>query len=195
VVDRDFSEFLLTERQIASLLYTEYSCMEMYLFNKTTLAKFFTIFCNKADWPTEDIILSLASVLQELFLIRLANQVLGWKMRFLENLPCMIMVGWSIEFDRDEYLRRYLNKNGRMKEMEDFLGAINSHRLQLSTDARRQIHGHDFVEILCWYLRQKGMSSEFANAKILGRVLAVSVSSDQLEETNLFRCLAERIIV
>ncbi len=193
VVDRDFADFLQEVRDIGSLLYTDYSCMEMYSFNETTLDKFFTVYCNKTNWPAGAIIRSLASMLQELFLLRLANEVLGWEMRFLEKLPCMVVVGWAIEFDSEEFLRRYLNKNDRMSVMDEFSRVVNSYRGQLGGDPRCQIQGHDFVEVLCWFLRQKGVAGDVANARIVGRVLVVSLSAEQLEGTQLFGCLAQRV--
>ena len=193
IVDRDFVDFLNSATAIKCLLYTDYSCMEMYLLNEATLQKFFTIYCNRSDWPTGEIISTLSGLLQELFLFRLANEALGWEMGFLDNLPCIEVNSWSITFDAEDFLRRYLNKNSRMSAVGEFSRTVDSFREKLTTDIRNQSHGHDFVEVICWFVREKGIAGILANPKIVGRVLAVSLDPDQLSNTCLFQSLVQRV--
>jgi hypothetical protein len=71
-----------------------------------------------------------------------------------------------------------------------FLGLLVGRVTELI--ARYQIHGHDFVEILGWYLRQKGVRGEVTQPQNIGNFLAMSIECDVLASNPAFVQLLER---
>ena len=57
-------------------------------------------------------------------------------------------------FDVDDYVGRLLNYAGRIAESDDFLEDFRQESGRLTGDARFFVHGHDFAQLLGWYLRQ-----------------------------------------
>ena len=193
VADCDFGRFLDTCVNIPALLYTDYTCMEMYFFDKDTLDRFFQIYCNRSDWPTQIILDSMSLVLQEFFLFRLASEHLEWGMDFLDGIRCVDLRGWDILLDSKDYITRYLGKNSRIKEIEEFRNTVVFYKEKLKSDPRHQMHGHDFVDLLCWLFHQKGLPGELKNKKVVARVLAISTDVNILKEFNMFQALLSRV--
>ena len=194
LVDADFSHLSGEFSQITCLIYTDYSCMEMYLFNEYAVGKFLTLYCKKGDWPVRDILTSIGNVLQELFLYRFANDKLEWGMDWLDNTVCVALQGWKINFDSNDYVVRFLNKNGRAGELAKFSSQVDVLRPLMKQDARYQMHGHDFIQLLCWFLRQKGLTEKVSNREIVERSLAVSANYEGLRNENAIRQLISRVL-
>jgi len=63
---------------------------------------------------------------------------------------------------------------------------------QLKTDPRFQIHGHDFVRFLAWYVGQhKGFKP--IRGDIIERGLFASAESSEHANENLFQALMKRL--
>ena len=119
VVDSDFDVVLQKEYECRMVLFTDYTCLEMYLFSAETIDKFFSVFLRGFPFSSVMVLRALTDTLQEVFLIRLANRVLEWKLEWLSFERCCLADGARIQFDREDYIARYLNKNavggGRQK--------------------------------------------------------------------------------
>ena len=193
LVDADFSYLTRQFEQCAVLLYTDYASMEMYFFQADVIGKFVTICCQRGDWPVDKIMQSLTIVLQELFLYRFANEELRWEMDWLDRVVCLEISGWDLEFDGDQFILRFLNKNAKAGNTQEFIAKIDSLRPLLQADPRYQMHGHDFLEVLAWYVRNRGVSGERTKPENIQSALALSINYQDLKAEQLFSRLLERL--
>jgi hypothetical protein len=193
VVDADFSYLTKQFEQCPVLFYTDYASMEMYFFQEDVIGKFVTICCRRGDWPVNRIMRSLSIVLQEFFLYRLANEELRWEMDWLDRVACLEIRGWDLEFDGEEFILRFLNKNAKADKRKEFIGKVDSLRPLLQADPRYQMHGHDFVAVLAWYIRNKGVPGEHTTPENVQTALALSMNYAALKGESLFGRLLERL--
>jgi len=193
LVDADFCHVSGEFVEVPALLYTDYSCMEMYFFRTDVVAKFFILCCRHAEWPVDNILRNMAHVLQELFLYRFANEDLRWEMDWLDKVPCLAISGESIVLYGDDFIFRLLNKNARTGEKDAFVTRVDSLRAQLSEDPRHQIHGHDFIHVLSWYIRQRGVTGDRARSPNIQISLALSVNYEELAREPMFATLLQRL--
>ncbi len=191
-VDADSSHLVGDFSNATCLIYTDFSCMEMYFFNQLTISKLITIQCNRSQWPIQAILTSLESVLQELFLYRFANETLNWSMDWLDDVVCMNLIDWSISLDFNDYIMRFLNKNSRARDFNIFINKIETLRSLTREDARYQMHGHDFTTLLCWIFRQKGIKGELCKVKVVERSLALAADFEEIKNHNAFKQLVCR---
>jgi hypothetical protein len=135
----------------------------------------------------------LTIVLQELFLYRFANEELGWEMDWLDKVVCLRISGWDLEFDGGEFILRFLQKNAKAGNRQEFIEKIDSLRRLLQGDPRYQMHGHDFVAVLAWYIRNKGVYGEPSRRENVQNALALSINYPDLKGEELFNGLLERL--
>jgi hypothetical protein len=193
VVDADFWSLRAAQAPAPPLYQTDYSCMEMYFFSAQSLGKFFTLCCRRSEWPVETIMESLASVLQEFFLYRCANDDLGWGMDWLDKNVCMKVTGWQIDFDKDEYLTRFLHKNSRAREKTRFVEHVTQLRTRLKADARYQMDGHDMMSLLAWYIRKKGIGRERCQDENVLMCLTMTLDHRIFQKEHMFQMLSARL--
>jgi hypothetical protein len=193
LVDADFAHLRQEKVTTKLLLLTDYSCMEMYLFTEESISKFLTLCCHRGDWPVVTIMDSLSSVLQELFVYRFANDELNWEMAWLDGCTCMQVNGWQIVFNIDEFVTRFLHKNKRGKAMQKFLKALEPVRKTFKSDPRYQMHGHDFISSLAWYIRAKGITGRKATPESVLLCLTMSANYQQLAQEPMFKNLVIRL--
>jgi hypothetical protein len=186
IIDKDFDHIIYDYIEIPCLLYTDFTCMEIYFYDRIILEKFLCINCNKSDWPSQDILTALSKVLQKMYLYRMANETLKWNMSRLNNIVCITFDKWELNFNEDDYINRLLNKNNLLAKKDEFLSEVNKLEPLLLDDVRFQIHGHDYIKLLCWYLKKKGIDGDKVNEKNTGRQLALSSSFDYLLNFELF---------
>lgn len=189
LADADFSHISGEFVRVSSLVYTDYSCMEMYFFDPVIIDKLVSVYCYRSNWPIRELVDGLAEILQEFFLYRYANEKLGWSMAWLENIVCVQLQDWTLSLDHGDYIKRYLNKNGRMADLDIFREKIEDLRPSLRADRRYQMHGHDFVDLLEWVMHERGIKSD----RHLERVLAACADYSLLGEYQSWKALVERV--
>ena len=77
IADRDFDLILNRQHNCGLLLFTDYTCIEMYSFDERCMDKFLNICICGFPHPADYVLGQLSLTLQELFLIRLANKLWG----------------------------------------------------------------------------------------------------------------------
>jgi hypothetical protein len=84
IADRDFDD-LIGSSSIESelLLFTDYTSIEMYLFDSNMIEKFLRLALRKDDLEAVNIIKNISHSLEEMFLLRAANQSLSYGMQWL----------------------------------------------------------------------------------------------------------------
>jgi hypothetical protein len=192
IADRDFDAVLGISRTCALLLLTDYCNMEMYVFNDKVLNKYLHLAVpRRFPKSAAQLIVEIQGVLQSLFLVRLANFQLGLKLESV-NWESSCELRATVEIDLDDYLNRYLNKNGRHAEKVRLLSEIEIWKLRLLLDARYQIQGHDFIKLLSWYIAQHHGFSRI-DEDDLHRGLFSAVDLDLWSSQAMFRALLDRL--
>lgn len=198
VADKDFS-FILNHKDFdcSFLLFTDYTSIDIYLFNEPVLDKFFRLVVRLPDLKAKEVLDRVSYVLEEVFLIRAANQALNLSMTWLEFTRCCNHSLGNIKFETEVFIERYLNKNSKLTEKEILKDKISELRVNQNSllDVRHKIRGKDFIEILCFYIKHylPKDRAKFADPEIVKGSLLGCLNASLLAQENLFQQLLLRI--
>jgi uncharacterized protein DUF4435 len=193
IVDRDYDAPLQREFSVGVLLFTDYTSLELYSFNESTLTKFLSIVAR--TMPERPVILlgKFCSILHETFFIRLVNIKLELNAEWFEFTRCCEFRKGSLEFDSAEFVKRYLNKNGLHAIREVFDQTLQEFRGTITDEPRDFIRGHDFAVLLAYYLKQITGDQFYAPEMVEGSLLGCVEYEDLLNE-KMFQNLLHRIL-
>ena len=195
IADSDFDLILNKKYDCRLIIFTDYSSLEMYLFNENCMDKYFRLCIQGFSINVNETMDCLSKVLQEVFLIRLANKLLGLNMTWITFERCCKVGDGSIIFDVDDYITRYLNSNGWPVEKRKFVDFIEDWRPRLKKECRCQMHGHDFIELLAWFISKHGIERNLYDTDVVCRSLYGCVEIDDLKSGMLFSNLLSRVEV
>lgn len=192
VIDRDFDRALGKTHPYRTLLSTDYSCLEGYLFAPRPIGKFLRLVVRRLRTTPEKVLQDIGPPLVEFFAIRLAKYRLEWKLELIDFERCCEIREDGVDFDSEEYITRFLNRYSRTSDRPVLKAQIDESRRLLAGDARQYIHGHDFINMLSWYLRQhKGCSS--ISPELVERSLYACAEYIDVSDEPMFRALLERV--
>ena len=155
IADSDF-DFIFAFRTFANhLLYTDYSSMDLYSLNDEILEKVLRLGFNIPKADVQILIESMIPILEDLFVVRAANQKLNWGMALTPFTRCCNVNGSVVTCDVDDFITRCLDSNQRRNERGSFDDVYSELRSVYLTDPRQRIHGHDYFELVGWYLNQR----------------------------------------
>jgi hypothetical protein len=190
VIDADFDYVLGTNHALTILLSTDYSSMELYFFDAAPLQKFLQLVIRGFPKSAQTLLTEVTDALSQLFAIRFASHVLHWNMPLVAFERCLSMAAQGVQLDVPEFIDRCLNSAGRFCEKAEFERVLNELRLSLTGDVRKRVNGHDFLNVLAWYVRHhKGQSVP----KGFDRSLVACVDFSTLRSNPLFEKLLERV--
>jgi hypothetical protein len=201
IADRDFDD-LIGSSSIESelLLFTDYTSIEMYLFDSNIIKKFLRLALGKDDLEAVNILTNISPTLKEMFLLRAANQSLSYGMEWLESNAlrrCFkkIRKGAKLEFDSNDFVDKYLHKNNRNSEKIAFLDKVKELRNKNISEIRNKIRGHDFIELFCWYIEPYLSKNKkwFSEPDIVLGTLLCCLDVDDLMQEKLFQELTRRV--
>ncbi len=199
IADKDFDWLFQKQYQCNLLLFTDYSCLEMYLFDEEIVSKFLLLNLRLSQPPAQELLNLLAGVLEKLFLIRATNEALQLEMDWLDDFGgcCEISSNGGIDFDSGSFIEKFLNKNSKMKQKSEFMAKLTELRQKKLSEIRYKIHGHDFTELLSLYIKPKLMKNikSLYNSEIIARGLFTSVDFSKLRQKRLFQNLLWRIFL
>ncbi|MEH2295455.1 hypothetical protein [Nostoc sp.] len=198
IADKDFDLLFGKEYQCNLLLFTDYSCLEIYLFNEVVLDKYLRLGLRLSQPRAREVLNQVSRVLEDLFLIRATNEALELNMRWLEKFGDCCNLNKNnnqIQFDSTTFINKYLNSNRNHSQESIFRIKLEELRAKELIEIRYKIHGHDFTELLCWYIRpylRKEIRSSY-NSEILAGSLLVCIDVEKLAQEVLFQSLLARI--
>ena len=172
VADSDFDFILKSRRNARHLLYTDYTSVELYAYSQELLEKVLAFGFGLPQTDCSSLFGCLAPILQELFVLKAANQALSWGLNWIPFTRCCALNGAVIEFNRDDFVQRYLNTDQRLQEKNEFENKCEELRSVTLADPRHGIQGHDFITLVGWYLNQKlGRGSHGLGEQALTRAI------------------------
>lgn len=154
IADKDFNHYLGIQRRNRLLFYTDYNSMDMYLFNEKTLRKCLSFYSQTFPISPKKLICSLKKILQRIFLLRLANEGLGWGMTRVDLKKYIKWESKKITFDEAKYIQAYLQRNNRLRQRKSFEAKVVELSGKLGSDPRQNIRGHDFIYVLYLLLKR-----------------------------------------
>lgn len=192
VVDTDFDFFSSAVAWCYYLKYTDFTGLEMYLFNENTLNEFFVKILHGFPISSSIILGEFSNVLVDLFFIRLSiknciSEEMYSKISFLD-IKSSISINkknGTIEFNSEKHLEKVLNSNALMCQRKDILEHFRSLKLRSCDDNRLQIRGHDFIHLL-FLLIDKIKNHIKLTEDTLERILLVCACNDALRCEKLF---------
>lgn len=198
IADKDFDWLFQKNYECDILLFTDYSSLEMYLFNEKVLDKFMTLALGLSNQPVNEILNNLSKVLEELFLIRATNEALDLNMTWLKEKDlgkCCSVKGTAIDLQTESFIVKYLNKNNQYKNQSIFVTKLQELKTNTITERRCKIRGHDFINVLCWYITNKlaRNKKEFHAPKNVAVNLLLCVEAEELAKEHLFQRLLDRL--
>jgi hypothetical protein len=192
IADGDFDHVNSRTDSSQLLFLTDYTSPEMYFFNSDSVGKLLRLALPSFPKTADRVLVEIRPVLEDLFVVRMANASLKWGLTGVNYEKCCQLVAAGVNFDSDKCITRYLQANSRHEDKIAFLAAVSVSRQRLTSDPRVQIHGHDFVNLLAWYVRQhKGFKS--VRRDVVERALFATAESSQLMKERLFQSLVKRL--
>lgn len=195
VADRDFGVFEFARIACSRyLVVTDATSIEMYLFTAEALDKFFRV-ALRVDLRGEEAVEVLGPALRELFCLRAASIRLGWGLSWISPTRCMELQGELVAFNREEYLVRYLRS--RLPERETFESVVDALRNELGRDPRKSGRGHDFIEILGWFVKSRVGSWKLRRLdepQALAAALLASMDTEAWRRTDFFTEVRSRFL-
>lgn len=190
IADSDYDYFLDVTNNCELLLLTDYTSLELYLFNENVIGKFLSIVLMNTSEAPDILMNKFIPILQKLFVIRMANKKLGWGMKWLSfDRTCKLLDG-EIIFSESEFIRRYLLKNGCIKNYKQFNSEVAQLSKKFKPECRYQIRGHDFISLLRWYLiKSIGLKDSIKNDKVCERSIFGCIELTDIDDEGLFKNL------
>ena len=152
IADSDFNFIFQRGSRPTHLLYTDYTSVDLYTYEEELLER---VLCLGFTHSKEQVALlldSMTPILLWLFVIRAANERLGWGMTLPPFTRCCSIQGSRITFDGNDFVSRCLDSNGRRGEREIFDKACSELQAVRLNDPRKGIHSDDYFELVGWYL-------------------------------------------
>ena len=151
--DLDFIE----DEGIASnhLLYTDYTCIEMYSCNTLIWTKAFGLGFGYSWADVSNLMETMIPVWDMTFLVRAAYTQLGWPWCFAPLAEFCRVKKKAVIFNDAKFIERSLRDAERIAQWAQLLGVIQELKTRNIDDPRKKIHKDDYLELLGWYLNKR----------------------------------------
>lgn len=187
IADSDFDFILGLHGGAQHLLYTDYTSVDLYTFGEEMLKKVLCLGFTHSEAQVESLLESITPILTEMFIIRAANERLGWGMTIPDFTRCCEIQGSRINFDRDVFVNRCLDSNAKRGDRAIFDNVCTELEAVQLSDRRKGIHGDDYFELLGWYLRrQRGWRGYARGERSIMNVLVPALDDRLLAKEGLF---------
>lgn len=188
IADRDCEDYLPSGIHNNFLEFTDYNSTELYLLNPSMLSKFFHLVLGGFSLSADDIMTKAVPILEDLYIIRLANRVLDWQMKWIDFTK-YVHISSAISFDRDAFLKTYLVKNKKWSKRSTFETKVEELRSALKTDPRFRVRGHDLMEFLHYAVKKLRKCRKFGDVWTFQGAFTGCLELDKLAKEDLFQRL------
>jgi len=179
IADKDFDDLTGEIINNSYLIYTDFSCFDMYLFNVNVVRIFYKTVLRTFPIRPQKTLAELGKVLTEKYFIRLALKEKGSikDEATITDLKKSVDIDKKtgvIRFDSKIHLKKVLHNNNLQKNVDDYLECIEAHKGKSSNEVRNCIRGHDFIHLFYIYIN-----------KIKNDIKL----SEEMLERSLFQCI------
>lgn len=179
---------------LANAIATDFSCLEMYLFNEITFHKFFALVTLATNVDVRLVLSELAIVLVRVNQIKATNHALGLGMEWISFLKLCEFDDYTIRFDEKEFVNRYLMNGSCLDKKKEFESKLALLDAGLTQDDRHHINGHHFYDLAQAYFRRFAKDKSCLKEKrVFERSLVGCVELSYLDERPLFISVLARV--
>lgn len=174
---------------------TDFTSMEMYAYTEHTLNKTLRIFLQAKKLTSQDVLQHLSQALVQLFLVRTVFHAEGLGIPvFSPFTSCCNKNTSEVELDVRDLVRRSLQPTAvrHRPDEQTIIDKVASLQAKLPQEVRRSIRGHDFVEMLSWFLDGYGVPQKFRQQEVLRRALLTSLEVRELIDYPMFAEILKR---
>lgn len=179
------------------LYYTDFTCMEMYLYNSSTLKKFLSFTCNLNDTDRDDFVNLAENILPYLFLARAINEELSINIGIPSFFAGLKKKGKLDTFSHEKYLSNYFSLISSASLRDSAKTACDHLIKSLPIDLRDKAHGHDFISLLFEFLwTQRSLKLHSKDDDVVrfgGRILGTAVNISEISQHTLFKRLDTKV--
>jgi hypothetical protein len=187
LADRDFEDYLATVEINRYILFTDCNSLDLYSFSMNSMQKFTMVALGGLPVSADVLMNMLDAVLRRVYLLRLVNELLGWKMEWVSFSRYVSVNRCSVSFDENKFTRAYLQKNGRWADRNEFNEHVLKSERLLSSERGRRIRGHDLSELLLSVIRTMKRDRKYGNRETLEGSLMATIERRDLEATPCFQ--------
>jgi hypothetical protein len=197
IAEADFDYLLETFIDSEFVLYTDYTCLEMYTFTSDVITKFFAVVAGGFPVPATRVVEQIAPILVDLFIMRATSIDLDLGMEWLQPKSRRFKVdtNGNIGFDRNRFIKDYLESNDKHSEEQVFLARFDELKRGVAGDKRRFIRGHDYIELFGHYIYkiETRLRPWKENLQGLSGTLLVCLDHKELCSEPLFSSIVSRL--
>ena len=170
LVDTDLDGWLGTRASASNLYFTKHTCLELYFFDPNLLRELLVVLAGAqiTDWDV--LRASMTFCLAMRFALRISSMTLNLGLSWIDLSNHLSLDEDEVCFDRNEFAKRVLLKNGKGRYLNEFLKEAEAWQSRFTDDPRTFIRGHDLMCVLEWLIKRRGLKN-FANQSALARVL------------------------
>jgi len=189
IADRDYDGCCLFDHHNACLTHTDGNSIELYALHPAVFRKFLLVALGGFSITAEHLISQCIAVLEQIYAIRAANELLKWGMLWIPFRRYISIAGSSITFEAPGFVRAYLQKNGRIQDKDVFSAAVEKVLQGFDSDPMKRMRGHDLSELLFLIVSKIRKKKQFGNSYTLESCLMATVESNDLEPHALFKSI------
>lgn len=193
LVDADMDRLFGELRSWMYLCHTDYTCMEMYSLNDSSLKRFLHFTCNLGEGTATDFLNIAAAILPAQFSLRGAIEALGLNVPIPSFNSGLLVKRDLTTFSSQRYIDFFLRTNSIFDRSEEVNTLLTDLKSKLDDDIRHKANGHDFVELLFEFSWLRGgvkLHSKDADVQKFGsRMIASGVDFSALATEPLFASL------
>jgi Protein of unknown function (DUF4435) len=177
--------------------HTDYTCMEMYSLNESSVRRFIRFTCNLDDAAAAEFLGLASSILPTQFCLRGVVEALGVGVAISSFGSGLTTKRDLSTFSKERYLSAFVRTNGLRAREEELRTLFDDLESRLATDIRHKSNGHDFVELLFEFSWLRGgirlQSKDAEVAKFGARLVSTGVDFRALAHEPLFATLGRQV--
>lgn len=189
IIDRDILAYTRGLEDIENLIYTDFSCMEMYSYNDFTFKKINAL--GFSGVITNDII----SFVNEVLLFTSSIRI--YEKRFKKNMEKIKLDKYisykksKLLFEKDKYSEAIINKNNLNKDKKKILKKWEEINIELNNDDIRQFsNGHDMISLVNIILKKLDIVETHINDNIIKSLIVSANETEHILKEKLIKTLS-----
>jgi hypothetical protein len=187
IADRDQEDYLPSGLGNCFLEFTDYNSTELYLLRSSIIRKFISLVLGGFPISEDRLVTQVLPILEDLYVLRLANQVLDWNMEWIKNFTKYVKITEEFSFDRESFQKAYLQKNGKWNEKVVFERKVQELRSMFKEDPRFRLRGHDLMDLLYYVVKKRKSSRKFGNVETFRGAFMGCLELSELSGERLFQ--------
>lgn len=172
-VDKDLDEWLDGIVEVDKLCWTTYTSLELYFYSAIFLQELLFVMakCKITNWDVFS--KSFVDVLKMMFLCRVVSKFLSLNVAFIKYDKYLKKNKDTICFDVRKFINNSLMNNSLSEKKEEFHSSYDFWDKKIVGLEKKYIHGHDFVNLISWCVKEFNGISDFSSPTAIERIFVL----------------------